>query len=322
MADSNVNFIGSVNGADANLTEQRALYLKAFSGEVILSFEANTVVLDKHMVRTATKSKTVQFPIIGRGANAAYHTPGAEITGQNINQAERNISADKLLITHVFIADVDEVLAHFEARSAYTTRMGQKLGLTFDNHVMREIALAAAASATISGEDGGLVVTDADLASGTAATKFGAWEDLFFAAAENFDNKYVNDGERYAVIKPADKNFLVRYVQDSGMSAINRDYGGVGSYASGSLYKIADIAIVASPSLPTADYSGEEFHAVDMRNTKALIFTKSAVGTVKWMDLSLQEGWDIRRQGTLMVARYLMGHGILQPECAILAKTS
>jgi hypothetical protein len=34
------------------------------------------------------------------------------------------------------------------------------------------------------------------------------------------------------------------------------------------------------------------------------------------MDLSLQSQWDIRRQGTLMVGRYAMGHGVLQPECA------
>lgn len=321
MSNATVSFIGAANGADANLTEQRALYLKLFSGEVIMSFEKTTVCLDKHKVRTISQGKSAQFPVIGRGPDAAYHTPGAEILGQEFKQNERIITVDKLLINHVFIADIDEAMSHFEVRSAYSQRMGAKLAQTFDNHVMREIALAAAASATITNEDGGLVVTNADLASATAATKFAAWESLMFAAAQNFDDKFV-DGARFCVIKPADYYFLVRYVASNGFSAIHADYRGAGSYADGKIIAIAGIPLISSPMLPTADYSGEDFHAVNMTNTKALIFTPEAVGTVKLLDLSLQSQWDIRRQGTLMVARYAMGHGILQPECAVLAKTA
>jgi len=44
---------------------------------------------------------------------------------------------------------------------------------------------------------------------------------------------------------------------------------------------------------------------------------KEAVGTVKLLDLAMESEYDIRRQGTLMVAKYAMGHGILRPECAI-----
>jgi hypothetical protein len=35
------------------------------------------------------------------------------------------------------------------------------------------------------------------------------------------------------------------------------------------------------------------------------------------MDLAAESEYDIRRQGTLMVAKYAVGHGILRPEAAV-----
>jgi hypothetical protein len=46
------------------------------------------------------------------------------------------------------------------------------------------------------------------------------------------------------------------------------------------------------------------------------------VGTVKLMDLGVEMAYDIRRQGTLIVGKYAMGHGILRPECAVEIKTA
>ena len=321
MSNANVSYIGAINGAATTLDEQRALFLKLFSGEVILSFEKTTVTLDKHKVRVIQNGKSAQFPVIGRGPAAVYHTPGTEILGQSFKQAERIIAVDKLLISHVFIADIDDAMSHFDVRSAYSQRMGAQLAQTFDNHVMRELIRAASSTATITGEDGGLVVTNADLASSTEADKFKAWESLLFTAAQNFDDKYV-DGKRWCLLKPADYYFLVRYVSANGFSAIHADYRGAGSYADGKIIAIAGIPLVMAPTLPTSNYSSEEFHNVDARNAMAIIFTEDAVGTVKLLDLSLQTQWDIRRQGTLMVARYAMGHGILQPECAVYARSA
>ena len=51
----------------------------------------------------------------------------------------------------------------------------------------------------------------------------------------------------------------------------------------------------------------------------ALVFVghSAAVGTVKLLDLATESEYQIERQGTLFVAKYAMGHGILRPECAI-----
>lgn len=322
MSNASVTYIGSNNGADADLTEQRALYLKVFSGEVISQFEEHTVCLDKHQIHTISSGKSSQFPVLGTVPDAEYHTPGTEILGQQVLQSERVITLDSLLISHVFISNIDEKMAHFETRSKYSKMMGQKLAKTFDNHVMRNVVDAAGAVATVTGTNGGLVVTDANLASATAATKFTAWETALYAARENFENKFVT-GKAYCILKPADYFFLAKYVAANGFSGVHKDYSNSnGSWAEGNIIKIAGIELVPSPMLPTADYSGDEFHTINCENTKAIVFTEDAVGTVKLMDISMQSEWDIRRQGTLMVASYAMGHGILQPECAVAFKTA
>ncbi len=315
MSASTPSFIGAANGVDATLANQTALFLKMFSGEVIMNFEKNTVTLDKHNVRTISSGKSAQFPLIGRMPDAEYHVPGAEILGQEIKQNERTITINSLLISHVFIADIDEAMSHFEVRSKYSSRMGAALALTFDNHIMREIGLAAAGTSNV-GEDNGYVITNTNFDDGTANTRLVAWIDSLFLTAANFDDKFV-PGKRWCLLKPADYYFFVKEIATNGMSAIHRDYGGQGSFADGTVVNIAGLELVKAPTLPGVTYAGEADHAFNAEYLKALCFTEDAVGTVKLLDISLQSEWDIRRQGTLMVARYAMGHDILQPECAV-----
>ena len=80
--------------------------------------------------------------------------------------------------------------------------------------------------------------------------------------------------------------------------------------------------MVKTNHLPTADIAAETGQAntySDTFGTKVmgLVFHKSAVGTVKLQDLSTESEYQIQRQGTLMVAKYAMGHGGLRPECGV-----
>ena len=67
----------------------------------------------------------------------------------------------------------------------------------------------------------------------------------------------------------------------------------------------------------SATNGGSIPQAVNLTNFVALVSHPSAVGTVKLMDLAVEKEYDIRRQGTLMVAKYSMGHGVLRPEAAV-----
>ena len=48
-----------------------------------------------------------------------------------------------------------------------------------------------------------------------------------------------------------------------------------------------------------------------------LVMTQDAVATAKLMDMSVESEYQINRQGTLMVAKYAMGHNVLRPACAV-----
>lgn len=280
-------------------------------------------MLPLHQVRTITSGKSASFPVVGR-IGAEYHTVGTEITGLNVNQNERIITIDDLLISHAFIADIDEAMNHYDLRSVYSTEMGRKLATTMDQNILKELVKAARSAA---------ILADANYPGGTEIKndkflmKLGGAADLteqaqaiaegLFTAAESMDEKDVPEDERYMVVRPS-----IYYVLAQHKDLINRWYGGSGAISDGTIFRVAGFNIIKSNNVPKEDTSvSDTRHGVDATKTVGIGFTKPAVGTVKLMDLSLQSEWDIRRQGTLMVARYAVGHGVLRAECAVELKT-
>lgn len=317
MANASPSGIGQVNNTGAS----DALFLKQFSGEVLTSFEQATVTADKQMVRTIASGKSAQFPVMGR-SSAAYHTPGAEITGTDINHNEKVITINDLLLSSHFISNIEEAKNHYDVRSVYSTEMGRALAFQMDKHVLQTMAQAAAASANV-GDNGyasGTILTDAD-SNTNADSLIGS----IFDAAEALDDNYVPSEGRFCFLKPEQY-----YLLANASKAVNVDYSGQGSIANGNVVQIAGINLVKTPHLPTADITGTGVdaggtggpQAVNAANTTALIAHTSAVGTVKLMDLAVESEYDIRRQGTLMVAKYAMGHGVLRPEAAVQIQTA
>jgi hypothetical protein len=313
MANATVLSIGQSNGSGAT----DALFLKVFGGEVLTAFEEACVVMDKHTIRQITSGKSAQFPATWK-VTASYHTPGAEIVGQTSNVAERVIAIDDLLVSSVFIANIDEAKSHFETRSTYSMEMGRALANQWDKNVLQVGALAARASATVTGADGGATSTSSTTLYRTSATDLAAG---IFLAAQNFDEKNI----------PADevKNVFVRpaqyYLLAQSTALLNRDWsnGEGGSYAQGKIMMVAGLPIVKTNHLPITNISsGVSTYQGDFSKTAAVIMTKTAVGTVKLLDLAQEMAYDVRRQGTLLVGKYAIGHGILRPECAYELKTT
>jgi hypothetical protein len=324
MANATVTFIGADNGVTTALADERALFLKMFAGEILTAFPEYTIFIDKHRVKPIENGKSAQFPLIGRMPAAEYHTPGAEILGQEAPLGEVEISVDRLLISHLFVDNLDQKLAHFEARGEIAKNMSRRLSQTYDNHVARNLILAANTTATIAADStmGGTVITDTDLVSATAQTKLDAWVENLFAARKTFDDKWVNDGTIWCAMLPEDYYFLVQNAMSSGYALIDQRIDGAGSLSKGKITELAGVQLISFPGLPTSNYGAEDFHNVDCSNTAAIVWTRSAVGTVKAFDIGVETEYQISRQGTLVVAKYAMGHGVLQAECAIQFKSA
>lgn len=303
MANANPSRFGQINAAG----DSKALFLKVASGEVLTAFTRTTQFMDKHIVRNITSGKSAQFPATGR-TTARYHTPGEEILGLNIKQAERIITIDDLLISDVFIANFDEAMSHFELRGEYSKQIGEALAQNFDKNVAQVGVLAARASAVVDGLPGGSRVVNAAMKTDSSVLAAS-----FFTAAQTFDEKDVPAGDRWGFLKPAQYYLLA---QDKDV--INKDWNGSGDYSKGAVYSIADIPFVKTNNLPTTNVAtGPTAYHGDFTTTAALVMNRAAIGTVKLMDLAMEAEYDIRRQGTLMVGKYAVGHGILRPECAL-----
>lgn len=300
--------IGQINGAGA--TDE--LFLKVFGGEVLTAYEETNVFEALQIVRNIVSGKSAQFPATWK-VNSSYHTPGAEIVGQTSNVAERVIAIDDLLLADVFIPLIDEAKNHYDYRSTYSQETGRSLARAYDKNVAQVTALAARASATVTGANGGSELVNAGYATTGATIAAG-----IFAAAQALDEKDIPEDDRYAVLRPAQY-----YLAAQTTNVINRDWGGAGVYADGTVLKVAGVAIVKSNNVPSTNVaSGPSAYQGDFSNTQGLVFHKSATGTVKLMDLAMEMEYDIRRQGTLIVSKYAIGHGILRPESAVELKSA
>jgi len=348
MANGNTSpsRVGLIEGGSDN----DALFLKKFSGEILQTFEESNVFKALHTIRTIESGKSAQFPVTGI-ASAAYHTPGENIADggnsylSDIKKTEKIINIDKMLIASTFLANIDDVKNHYDIRSVYANELGKALAVRFDTALAKVFIAAARESANLSqvGKAGGqLDVANNDFSApdtpGTVAAITGA--DLvaaFFSAAQKLDENDVPSDGRFCVLRPQEYYKLVTGADSSNsfnlLSAVNSDIGGQGSIAQGTVPQIAGISIYKSNHIPSTDLSGTSSgdgdsandvfggngvgYNGDFRNSLGIVSHSAAVGTVKLLDLATESEYQIERQGTLFVAKYAMGHGVLRPECAI-----
>ena len=231
------------------------------------------------------------------------------------------LPVERFVFSSAFIANIDEAKNHYDVRSIYTSEMGRALSNTVDQNLLQLAVLGAQASATVTGGSGGTQITDAD--ANTNATSL---ISSIFECAEALDEKDVPSEDRFCVVTP---NVYYQIVQNDKI--LNRDFGanGNGVYSDGTVIKVAGINIVKSNTAVdayadnSASVSGtNNTYNVDASNVVATVFHKSAIGTVKLMDLGMESEYDLRRQGTLMVGKMALGSGIIRPESATLIKTA
>ena len=326
MANATVSRLGLVNNTG---TDFDALFLKTFSGEILTSFAENNIFNESmHTVRSIASGKSAQFPVLGT-ATAAYHTVGTPLVGANqIKANEKIINIDDLLISQAFVADIDSLKNHYDVRQTYSSELGKALARTYDQNVAKVIANASRASTTLTGGNGGLVLT---LASGNTASANVTGDELaaaIYDIAQTFDERDIPTTDRFVVLPPAEYYKLA----ESATRTIDVDFnpGGNGSFASGRVQQIAGMPVMMSNNVPQSNVGSEvsgtnNSYAGDDSKTIGLVFHKSAVGTVKLMDMTTEisgSDYGLMYQGTLMVAKYALGHGILRPECAATIKLS
>lgn len=294
------------------------LFYKVFTGEVMATFNASTVMRERHRIRNISHGKSAAFAAIGK-VSAGYHQPGNVILGQKVNNGEITITIDDMLLADVFISNYEEAKLHYDVRSEYSTQMGQALAQAYDKQLFA-VGLKAARAGT-SGPVSEMGAAES-LSIGATPTAADIVEG-FFEAQVKFDQKNVPEADRFAFVSPS-----VFYTLAQETSLVNRDFSmSNGDYAKGVLKTVAGIDIVKTNNLAlnhtnatiqgmqggtvTNDYN------VNGSDCVALIMNRQALGSVHLMDIATETEYMVHRQGTLMVNRMAVGHGVLRPECLI-----
>jgi hypothetical protein len=327
--DQTVSRLGQQNASG----DARALFLKLYAGEVLTAFEERNVFMPLHRSRTIQNGKSAQFPLTG-AASAKYHTPGQLIQADAIKHGERVVTVDDLLISSQFISNVDEAMNHYDVRSIYSREAGYALANTADKNIARVIAKAAAiTNSTQAAAAFGTAFVDEiytnNINIGTVAADALVGAKIvaaIYAALEEFDKKDIT-GDKVCVLPPAQYYALLNTSDVTAATWLNKDIGGAGSVSAGIVPQVGGVRIMMSNHIPQTDESTTGVtpdptsragaYKANYAKVRGLIFTQDAAATVKLLDLGVESEYQIDRQGTLMVAKYAMGHNVLRPACAI-----
>lgn len=345
MSDMTESRLGLNKGGSDNFE----LFLKTFSGEVLAAFEERNVMMPLHTVRTITSGKSAQFPLTGT-ATAGYHNPGDEILGTAIDHSERVINIDNLLVSSAFIANIDEAMNHYDVRSIYAKELGYALAAHADKAIIRSVIAGAHDATDVLGNTGGAEVA-------TGGTTGDDIIDGVLEAAQAMDEKNIPMGDRFCVLNPASFYAVLKAAggADTASAVLNRDYGPGGSLmqGGGQVIRVGGVDCFMSNHIPTANEddgasgtvdpvlgstsvrnapfndagvanadANEGYSGTTFANYQGIVFHRSGVGTVKLMDLAIESDYLVQNQGTLMVAKYAMGHNYLRAGACVGLKSS
>jgi hypothetical protein len=343
MANNNAS--PSRPGQDNLAGDVRALFLKLSAGEIIAQFNAMNIMAPLVRNKSIQGGKSVQFKVSGR-AQAKTHVPGTNIFDAGngllslIAMSERVIFIDNKLIAATLIDDLDEALNDVEVRGTHNTEIAEALAVVVDQILINTVILAARASSTITGLNGGAVVTDPDMeTSGVALV------NALFAAAQNFDEKSVPKQGRIALVRSSMYYNMIRDPAVSiaatsptvtqatvGYPLLNSNLSpGNGNFAKAQLVECAGFTVMVSQHIPDSNILSSdalfgsdpgglsEFGNVyygDFSATSGVCFHRSAVGRVTMKAMSLASEYDMNYDGYKTLGKLAMGAGVLQPESA------
>ena len=312
-----LNRLGVKNGAaPANWTAETELFQRQYLTEVITAFDEVNVMQNLHMIRRITKAKSATFPVTWK-TDAQYFVPGTtgDLDGTNtVKHNEVIIHVDRVLLSDIKVAEIDELMNYWDVRAEYARQQAAALSRKFDKNCLQMVIKAARAAARVTDADTGAQVSKANIDTDADTLISGIFEAVQKLAEKNVPTDV---SEIATVLKPAQYYLLAK-----GSKVQNRDYAGGGSIAAGTVPQVAGSPIVMSNNVPSTNIAAAESgdnndYSGDFTLTRGVTFHRSAIGSVRLMDLRFESEYLIQKQATLMVVKQAVGHGILRGEGSV-----
>lgn len=278
--------LGGLNGvqynagsASGNFEKESANFLKIFSGEVLTTFNRETIFKDLTMKRTISSGKSASFPITGR-FSSRYHRPGDFITGQGNKGmiGEKIITIDDLLIADASIYDLDEAKLHWDVRSIYSTELGRALARAYDQRLARTLLTASESDGRVKDWDSKRfqlnngTVSSISTNTITMSANFQTAELTYWAVGEVV---YGEDSGTYGVITTAPTNAAATFV-------INP----IGAVGTGSLatFKVGERLFVLNALPGGTSFSGIDLNGAANRTARGNLIVENLFKSCQVLD--------------------------------------
>lgn len=288
----------------------RDTFLVEFGGLVIEAYDESMDYDAMRWVKQITQGKSDTFPIIGRKRDASEHTPGELILGGGIEHNEREITVDNILVDSAFIAEIDQLLIHYELSAPYAKQLGQSLGSTTDRRIaIMHILASRDASSVPQGQPTPAYYWNANLK--TDASKL---EEAAFLSAQYLRENDIS-GEKPQIMLPHQQILLMaRYSGLEGGPVTT----GSGNRSAGTIGPLAGLTPKGTNHIPKTNVTtGLAKYQGNFSTTVGHCSSKMAVGSLERRAMKIVMKDQDDRLGTLLIASKLDGHGKLRPECSI-----
>ena len=324
--------------------DETALFLKRFSGTVATAYKRTSVAGGKVMhfpIQGGGKSQ--QVPVQGR-MGAKYHTLGQPLEGLGgpaLNEVVINVNGE--LVSHHVEARIDQLMTHWQYREIVSSDMGEALARAYDQLILR-LSVKAAQITSSDLDDGtvnmgGLLSGEQQIRTGTVlnAQATSATPDTyvaaFAAAATALQEKDVPMESAVAYCTPRAANFVAQ-----SSRALSTEFAkGNGTYQKGSVGSLFGFQIIPTNNINQGDVSstsddrvsgengyvigGSEYISnVNMSNVEIVFIGGRCVADVPLAELRVDvTGTDffVPNRATMMTASYILGAGVVNPQCAV-----
>lgn len=306
----------SISNPGQNLSagDRDALFMKMFSGEVLTAFARTSVMMGRHVVRTIPHGKSASFPVMGR-THAKYLAPGSNLDDQRkkMENTEKVIAIDGLLTADCLITDIDDAMNHYDVRTEYSRQLGEALAQAADCAIINELMNMCKKSAsgmpenipdnaTLENPGTGKAfefVTGLDIST---SAEFGnkLLEGLIEARAKFTDN-WVPQGDRYCLVTPEGYSAIIRALMPDAAN-----YMAMFDPTSGALKNVCGFEIVETPNFTNEGVDSKHTLDAQIKTAvpEAVVFHRSAVGTVKLRDLAMERARRAEYQADQIIAKY------------------
>lgn len=289
-------------------SDERELFMENFGADLLEAWEETNSFEGHTYTKSITKGKADVFPIIGRKRDAIEHVPGELILGGDIDHNEVTVTLDNILVDSAFIAEIDELIAHYELGTPYAKQLAESLSTTYDK---RLATLHVKASRLVNGPGSTVGHPNPSYAyHANMATDPAQLEAAHFAAVEFIRSNDISGQGIRSFLRWQQYLLLARYAElDMKETTGNSNRGNA------TAGPVAGINITASNHIPSTNQTtGLAKYQGDFRTTVGFISTPMAVATLKRRDLRVVMKPQEDRLGTLLIASKLTGHDILRPE--------